>query len=255
MNHDLGQLSDWFKANQLSVNATKTKYMFITKKKTNIPDDLSLCIGTEKLERVANTKFLGLILDENMLWRDHINHCSKKVSSGIYAMNAAKRYLSSEHLHILYYSLIHPYLIYGNLVWGNTYQKYLHRLEILQKKAIRIMTKSAYNEHTSPLFKEAKILKLKDLHDVHVCTFMYAYVNGKVPVPLSTIYDQNREGHRHNTRHANDPKLPKCQTDLARRSLLYRGPLLWMDLQHPMKTSATKQTFKNAWQKTAFITY
>ncbi len=255
MNHDLKQLSDWFRANQLSVNATKTKYMFITKQKVNISNDLSLCIGTEKLERVTSTKFLGLILDEKMLWHDHIDHCSKKVSSGLYAMNAAKRYLTSEHLHILYCSLIHPYLTYGNLVWGNTHQKYLHRLEILQKKAIRIMTKSSFNAHASPLFKQARVLKLKDIHDSHVCTFMYEYVHGILPRPLSTMYEPNRECHGHNTRHANDPKLPKTNTKLCTKKFVISWSSSVAGFTSECENFHDQASFNNAWKIITLITY
>ena len=68
-------------------------------------------------------------------------------------MNIAKNVLCGNHLRILYNSLVHPYLSYGNLLWGNSYKEYINKLEILQKKAIRCMSKAKYNEHSSPLFK------------------------------------------------------------------------------------------------------
>src|SRR6218665_1275277 len=52
----------------------------------------------------------------------------------------------------LYYSLIYPYLTYCNMIWSSTYTSRLSHLVILQKKAIRIITKSPYNSHTAPLF-------------------------------------------------------------------------------------------------------
>ena len=57
-------------------------------------------------------------------------YCKSKVSSGIYAMNIAKNVLSGNHLRILYNSLVHPYLSYGNLLWGNSYNKFINKLEI-----------------------------------------------------------------------------------------------------------------------------
>ena len=78
-------------------------------------------------------------------------------------MNMAKNILSGKHLRIIYNSLVHPYLSYGNLLWGNSYKKYINKLEILQKKAIRCMSKATYNEHSSPLFKRNKITKFKDI--------------------------------------------------------------------------------------------
>ena len=70
------------------------------------------------------------------------------------------------NLHILiklYYSLIYPFLIYGLLVWGSTYHTNINPLLILQKRALRIMTFSKFDAHSSPLFKLTNILKLFDL--------------------------------------------------------------------------------------------
>ena len=74
-----------------------------------MPTELTLQIEQDNLERVKYTKFLGIYIDENMNWGPHIEHCRKKISSGLYAMNAAKRTLGTDHLRILYFSLI-----YGN---------------------------------------------------------------------------------------------------------------------------------------------
>ena len=85
--------------------------------------------------QVRCTKFLGLHIDDHLEWDIHINHCKSKVSM-------AKNILSGKHLRILHNSLVHPYLSYGNLLWGNSYKKYINKLEILQKKAIRCMSKA-----------------------------------------------------------------------------------------------------------------
>ena len=117
-----------------------------------------------------------------------LSHCRKKISSGLYAMNAAKRTLGTDHLRKLYFSLIHPYISYGNLLWGKSYQKHIRQIETLQKKAIRIITKSSYNEHTSPLYRRMGILKLADIHDLSIYLFMYDFVHYIVPRPLETMF-------------------------------------------------------------------
>ena len=60
------------------------------------------------LEQVPCTQFLGLYIDEHLTWEQYINHCKKQMSSGIYAMNMTTNILSSNHLRILYCSLVHP---------------------------------------------------------------------------------------------------------------------------------------------------
>ena len=63
---DLKTLTDWFKANQLSVNPSKTKsILFMRSGYVNDINDY-LCIETEPIELVQVTKFLGLYIDEHL---------------------------------------------------------------------------------------------------------------------------------------------------------------------------------------------
>ena len=87
VNYDLDVLDDWFKANQLSASPSKTKYILFSRRDTASEHDLDMLIDDEKLERVHCTKFLGLFIDEHFIWDHHIEHCKKKVSRGVYAIN------------------------------------------------------------------------------------------------------------------------------------------------------------------------
>ena len=97
VNSDLSTLDDWFRANQLSVNPTKTKYILFTKR-SNLTDECSLFINDERLEKVKSTKFLGLHIAECFSWENHIGYCKSKIASGIYAINTSKHILSERNL-------------------------------------------------------------------------------------------------------------------------------------------------------------
>ena len=62
------ELYSHIRANQLSVNAMKTKYMLISRSSCHMPTELTLQIEQDNLERVKYTKFLGIYIDENMNW-------------------------------------------------------------------------------------------------------------------------------------------------------------------------------------------
>ena len=243
VNHDLQILNDWFKANQLSVNPSKTFILF-SRGGDRTAHDLSIYINDEKLEQVQTTKFLGLYIDEKLSWEYHIEHCKSKVSKGVYAINSSKHILSQRHLKILYYSLIHPHLLYGIRLWGNAYQKYICRLEIAQKKAIRAIAGANYNATSSPLFKKLNILKFKDLYDLQIKQFVYEFVNMTLPNPLLATYTYHGDRHEHNTRHNTDPRSPSVNSNVMRRSFLYMGPILWMNLDDQVKSSKSKTIFK-----------
>ena len=64
-NTELKEISNWFSANLLSLNVKKTNYILFGNKK---PPDISLLINNEKLMRVYETKFLGVIIQANLKW-------------------------------------------------------------------------------------------------------------------------------------------------------------------------------------------
>ena len=78
INNELSKVSQWLAANKLSLNVTKTKYMFfhLHKKVVTYPD---LQLNGNKIERVTQFIFLGLILQSNLSWNKHFNHISLKV--------------------------------------------------------------------------------------------------------------------------------------------------------------------------------
>ena len=94
-------------------------------------------LGNQQILQVRNTKFLGIYIDDELEWVDHINHITKKIASGAYALQAVKRYLCLDNMKSLYHSLVHSHLTYGTILWGSAFKYRLHKVEILQKKAIR----------------------------------------------------------------------------------------------------------------------
>ena len=83
---------------------------------------------------------------------------------------------------------MHAHLLYGIQLWGNAYHKYIGKLEIAQRKAIRAIANARCNEASSPLSKRLNVLKLKDMYDLHVKLFVYQIVNALLPVSLLRVY-------------------------------------------------------------------
>ena len=75
-----------------------------------------------------------------------------------------KNILPKNNLRTLYQTLIQPYLEYGQIIWGGTDTSYLNIIKKQQKCIIRIIRAAKYNDHTTPLFKQLKLLKLEDLY-------------------------------------------------------------------------------------------
>ena len=101
VNSELSKISQWFLANKLSLNVTKTKYSFFhkTSKKDDIPLKLPrFQINSYNIERIPSIKFLGVLSDKNLSWKDHIKYTENKISKNIGILYKARDYLSKESL-------------------------------------------------------------------------------------------------------------------------------------------------------------
>lgn len=149
-------------------------------------------------------KFLGILLDDNLNWKHHVGFVKNKMSRAIFMLNQVKQILPHETLRALYFTLVHPYITYGILAWGNCGPSILKPLCQLQKRAIRIIHNAHYNSHTDPLFKSSGILKVPDQYTRDVLIFMHEYKHDRLPPSFNNIFKLHSEiGMNYQTRQSN----------------------------------------------------
>ena len=78
INEELTHISEWLKVNKFSLNTNKTQYMVFTKKKRKSPIELK--IDGHAIHEVCKTKFLGVFIDNELNWKDHISYMSSKIA-------------------------------------------------------------------------------------------------------------------------------------------------------------------------------
>jgi len=242
-NIDLQLLDEWFRSNKLSLNVGKTNYVLFTHNETQIPENLNIQIRNTVIERKHTVKFLGIHIDAKLNWHEHIKFVKNKISSAMYAMRKVKHIISTRHLLTLYYSLIYPYLDYGITLWGSTHTTYTNKINIMQKKAIRVITGANYNDHTEPLFKKMQLLKLSDIHTLKMAKYMFASNKGTLPSPLMDMTTINSSIHTHDTRNKNNPHVHPRRTNTASKNIRHNGPLIWYTIPNDIKQHKTLKTF------------
>ena len=124
-NEELKKNGDWFKANKLSLNNEKTKYTLFHKKSSKDDQPLklpALKIADNNVERKTAINALGVMLDENISWEEHIRTYETKLAKNIGLLYCAKLLLEEKSLKTIYFAHIHWYLNYANLAWASTYR-------------------------------------------------------------------------------------------------------------------------------------
>ena len=254
MNQELLNIQTWFNANKLSLNITKTKYSFFHSLayQDRIPLRLpSLFINGINIKRETTMKFLGILLDENMTWRNHIASIESKVSKNLGILYKARTYLNINSTKQLYFSFIHSYLSYGNIAWASTNKSKLNTLHRRQKHASRIIYFKDKNTHAKPLLKKLNALNIYQLNVYQVLLFMHKVKNNSIPNVFKNAFIIN--SNKYNTKNANTTFYkPFFKTKCSQFSITFRGPHLWNYLVPNQMKSLPYSVFQSKTKQISF---
>lgn len=246
LNEQLRFLEDWLNANRLSVNTKKTRYMIFGRE--NDTDSLplalpSLYLNGKPIQRTFASKFLGVILDENLTWKSHIQVVESKISKNIGVIARARKNVNSKAARSLYFSFVHPYISYGNLAYASTHKSKLSRIHRLQKRAVRVISYAKNRCHSRPLMVEHKILNVYEINILNTLCFVYKHQRNKLPA-LFAPYLQ-RVKHRYESRLSKFGYVERPGIGKGRFRISTRGPYLWNRLKcNTAKESQTLASFK-----------
>jgi len=241
---DMSILTDWFRANKLSLNLTKTNCVLFRPKGWTINRPFNLILGSEQLALTNSTKFLGLNIDENLSWTGHSKTVCNKVSSGLYMLDQVRDEVPPEQKRMLYMSLVNSHITYCLMVWGPmALAKDKDRLNKQQKRTVRAIENVERDAHTNPLFSKFKILKLDEMIDLELGKFMYKYVNKSLPLPLLELFESNQQVHAYNTRGQLNARSFEHRADCFVRSYLAKGPSSWSKLPNDLKSCTSIFSF------------
>ena len=147
--HELNKVTEWLKINKLSLNVKKTKAMVFHMPQTKIMLPILRINGTI-VEFVDNFVFLGIKINKHLNWNHHNTDVANKIVKTVGIINTLKIYLPLNILRIIDNSLILPHLNYGILLWGHQ-AKQTKQIQVITKRAVRILTGIKYNFHTEPI--------------------------------------------------------------------------------------------------------
>ena len=246
MNQELKKVTAWLTANKLSLNINKTNFIIFKSNRKKLRNKANVIINEHTIDQVKYTKFLGIYIDEELSWKYHINHIASKISKMTGIMAKARHHLTSKTLLTLYHTMIYPYLNYCNNIWGSTYPTRLLSIFKTQKKIVRIMTFSNYNDDTRPLFESLKILNIHQLNTYLRAVFMYSYYHDKLPAFFNNFFITNNALHSHNTRSVSQIHIEFNRTNYGKFSIRYRGAIVWNSLPSEIRNINFYNLFKKS---------
>ena len=174
----------WLRLNKLSLNAGKTELIFFHSKQRCLNYDISIKFNGVRLISVDYVKYLGMFIDNYLSWNYHILQLSEKLRRANGILSKLRYYASIEICLQVYYTIFYSHLINVCNIWGLTSEENLKKIEILQKRCIRIMTFSDSRSYTNPLFIKLKVLKVREIIKLQQLKLLYEFLGNSLPDDL-----------------------------------------------------------------------
>ena len=141
VNKELAKVNEWLKVNKLSLNINKTNYIIFRNTKNQL-NSHQINVNNYSINRVNSTRFLGVEINSEFNWKNHVNSITIKIARTIGVIRRLKYKLSNKTLMLLYDTLILSQITYCNIIWASTYKTTLAKIYMLQKKSLRLCQKT-----------------------------------------------------------------------------------------------------------------
>ena len=249
VNKELKNIYDWFCANKLALNVTKTNVVIFNRNEDKVNNFPNLYLGNSKIQRVSKSsetpavRMLGIYLDPQLNFDFYTNSLIKRINSSIFILNKAKNILSEKSKLLLYYALIHSHLHFSSLIIAMSSRNSRENLLKCQKRALRIIANKGTNRHSMTYFNNYDILPLPCLVDMNIIRFMLEVKIGVAPSTFNLESWFSHDIHNYELRENNKYYIPRINFASCEKLSLFYYPKLWNSLPNEYLLDLYPKTF------------
>ena len=248
------ELNSWFSNNNLSLNIDKSSFIIFKSPKKKIPDlPTHIKFLDFKINRTTSMKFLGIILDEHLTWDLQINEVCNKLKSMFHVFYSIRNFLSKDNIKTIYYTLVYSRIKYGIAVYGQAATTKMSKIQVLQNRLLKVLAGKTFRYSTDKLHDEFGLLKVSDITNQEVLTFVFNYFLDNLPPVFQNYYVTFGDENAINTRNANNLiRKIRRNTNFGANSIKSKGADLWNSLKTELKSSFTTKQFRIKYKLSLF---
>lgn len=222
----------------------KLSTSYLLQKNKVIHNHDPLVINNVTLQAVEQEKYLGLILDNKLSWKPHINSLRSKITSLTGALRRIVRCLPKRVRYTIYNSLIKPNLEYLIEIWGSAAKTNLKPLQISQNKIMKVLFNYKRLTPTSSIYKDTKILNISQTYVYNTCILIRKIIYKDIHSHIT--FTKRSEVQKRLTRQANNILLRPPRTLYGKKNIIYEGAQLYNQLPKDVKDAKSMLVFKRA---------
>lgn len=243
LNSDLVNLSKWLKYKKLKLNVTKTKCLVVSSKSCD-SQCVHVKIDGETVECVKSIKYLGVVIDDKLTFRDHIDHTVKKIARKYGVLCRLAKDLTQWSLIHLYKTLISPHFDFCPSIIYLANEQQMYRLQKLQNKIMRIILRCNRRTSVRLMLDTLQWLSVRQRVTFLTLLLIHRIANGTAPEYLSSRIVRGRDIHQHRTRFAEEIRCASFLLASSQNSLYYKGIKLYNTLPRDTKNETNLNAFK-----------
>jgi len=240
VNSELVYVVQWLNANRLSLNVTKSSYMFLSD--SLIQDKPVIRVDNVNLNAVRSANFLGVLIDENLNFKEHVRDLSKKLSKAIGMINRLGYLAPSIVKMKVYYSLVYSRVSYGVVAWGRGSIGSSNILERLLRRAKKVI------EFPRDLGSDctANLLKFESIFRYFTAVKLYKVVNMNHHPYFCNMFRSLTPSHSHETRFRGRDtfNIPYFAKSKCQKAFIFQSIDIWNELPDYVKEASSLISFK-----------
>jgi len=195
LQRDIDEIMNWSADNKMILNESKTKSMLVTGKRLGKKkleqSTLQLHVNSTELEQVSSHKLLGVTIDSQLTFDQHVENLCTKLSQRISMLRKIRRSLPRDQRKLYYNAMIKQTMLYASTVWTSYSAESLQRVFKLQKRAERVILNADTKANSVQLFGELDWVPCYHEANVNKLSTVYKRLSGDCPYYLSQILIRN----------------------------------------------------------------
>ena len=185
-------------------------------RKKQLQNHPNISLNNIQVERSSHQKHLGLILDEKLNFKKHVDGAISKVNKGISVIKKLRHTLPRKSLITIYKAFLRPLIDYGDIIYDQpNSDSFCEKLESIQYKAALAITGAIQGTSRHKIYKELGLESLKARRWYKRLTCMFKIMNEQAPNYLINLIPKRNQTIR--TRNSHTPII-HCRTDCFKYS-------------------------------------
>jgi len=250
INYDLNNLAIWLKSNTISLNVSKTKFMLVRGVQASMPNvNCNIKIENEKIENVNVIKYLGVMIDKHLNFREHIGYIIKKISKKVNFLFRIGDSVSPLTRTIIYKSIVAPHFDYCSTIFLSIGETELDLLQKAQNRAMRAIIRCSKFTPIKQMLNALYFVNVRQRIVLNTLIFVHKMKLKLSPSYLAESLKLVGEIHTYNTRQRGNIHITKRNQTTSQHTLMYSGFKIYNELPKNIKSIDNVNTFRREAKK------